>query len=99
MCGANWVLKLNFTPQARDDLIIIRDWIAIDNEQAADRVLSRIRQTVEMFAQFPMLGRKGRVADTREFPVTGLPYLIVYRIASNDDIDILTVMHSSRNYP
>jgi toxin ParE1/3/4 len=92
-------LNLSFTPQALSDLHSIRDWIAKDDPRAADRVISRIRQTVLMFEQFPLLGHPGEVADTREFKVTGLPYLIIYRIASATEIDILTVLHSSRKYP
>ncbi len=95
----NSALNVNFTPQARDDLRAIYDWIAIEDEQSADRVISRIRQTVMMFSQFPLLGHVGDVEDTREFKVTGLPYLIVYRLASVTDIDILTVLHSKRKYP
>jgi toxin ParE1/3/4 len=92
-------LNVNFTPQARDDLRAIRDWIAQENEIAAERVVSRIRQTVLMFEQFPLLGHPGEVEDTREFKVTGLPYLIVYRILSATDLDILTIIHSAREYP
>lgn len=92
-------MNVNFTPQALEDLQAIRAWIAADDEAAADRVLSRIRQTAMMFGQFPLLGRKGRIEQTREFSVVGLPYLIVYRIASETDLDILTVLHTSRMYP
>jgi toxin ParE1/3/4 len=92
-------LNVNFTPQAQDDLRAIREWIALDNELAAERVIARIRQTVMMFEQFPLLGHEGEVPDTREFKVTGLPYLIVYCIASATDLDILTVIHSARKYP
>lgn len=92
-------MNLNFTPQARGDLLAIRAWIAEYDKRAAERVISRIRQTVMMFGQFPLLGRRGRVEGTREFSVVGLPYVIVYRIASETDIDILTVLHTSRRYP
>lgn len=92
-------MNVNFTPQARDDLAAIRDWIAEDDPRAADNVLARIVQTAMMFGQFPMLGRAGSVEDTREFSVVGLPYLIVYRIASETDVDVLTVLHTRRRYP
>lgn len=77
----------------------IRDWIALDDKLAAERVISRIRQTVMMFQQFPMLGHEGEVEGTREFKVTGLPFLIVYQLASVTDLDILTIIHSARKYP
>lgn len=92
-------MNVNFTPQAQDDLVAIRGWIAEDDKDAADRVISRIRQTIMMFGLFPMMGHEGDVPDTREFKVTGLPYLVVYRIASATELDILTVIHSARKYP
>ncbi len=92
-------MRVSFTPQAQDDLEAIRDWIAEDSRTAADRVVSRIVQTAMMFGQFPLLGRVGQVDGTREFSVVGLPYLIVYAIASESEIDVLTVLHTRRRYP
>lgn len=92
-------MNLSFTPQARDDLAAIREWIAADDDRAADRVISRIVQTAMMFAQFPLLGRAGRVEGTREFAVAGLPYLIVYAIVSESEVDVLTIVHTRRRYP
>ncbi len=92
-------MNVNFTPQARDDLTAIRDWIAEDDPRAAERVIARIVQTTMMFGQFPMLGRIGSVKGTREFSVVGLPYLIVYRLASETELDVLTVLHTRRRYP
>jgi toxin ParE1/3/4 len=91
-------LSVRFTPQAQDDLAAIRDWIAEDNAQAAERVVARIVQTAMMFGQFPLLGRAGKVGGTREFSVVGLPYVIVYAIASESEVDVLTVLHT-RRYP
>jgi plasmid stabilization system protein ParE len=92
-------LKVSFTPQARDDLVAIREWIALDDERAADGVIARIVQTAMIFGQFPMLGRAGSVAGTREFSVVGLPYVIVYQVDPSGDVDVLTVVHSRRKYP
>lgn len=92
-------MRVSVTPQARDDLIAIRDWIAEDDGRAADRVVSRIVQTAMMFGQFPMLGHVGQVKGMREFVVVGLPYRIVYDIASASEIDVLTVFHTRRRYP
>jgi toxin ParE1/3/4 len=52
-----------------------------------------------MFGQFPKLGHVGEVPETREFAVTGLPYLIVYSITRDGGIDILTIIHARRRYP
>jgi plasmid stabilization system protein ParE len=66
-------LNLNFTPQARADLFAIRAWIAETDERAAERVISRIRQTVMMFGQFPLLGRRGRVEELASSPSWAFP--------------------------
>lgn len=58
-----------------------------------------IVQTAMMFGQFPLLGRTGQVDGTREFSVVGLPYLIVYALAADSDVDVLTVLHTRRRYP
>jgi len=92
-------LTVNFTPQARDDLRAIRDWIADNDPRAAERVVVRIVQTAMMFGQFPLLGRTGQVDGTREFSVVGLPYLIVYALAADSDVNVLTVLHTRRRYP
>ena len=92
-------MNVNLTPQAHADLAGIRAWIARDDDRAADRVVSRLLQTAEMFGLFPMLGYPGRVDGTREFAVVGLPYIVVYAIASESDVDVLTVVHVRQQYP
>lgn len=61
--------------------------------------MARIRQTALILEQFPLLGYEGRVAGTREFKVTGLPYIIIYSVVTRSHLDILTVVHTSRDYP
>lgn len=92
-------MNVNFTPQALSDLHHIRSYIAGYNEAAAERVISRIRQAVQMFENFPEIGRIGDVDGTREFAIPGLSYIIVYRIASVTDVDVLTILHDRQQYP
>lgn len=92
-------MKVRFAPEAHADLAAIRDWIARDDERAARRVVVRILRAAAMFRQFPMLGPEGRVPGTREFLVVGLPYRIVYRVASSDEVIVLAVVHVRRRYP
>ncbi|MGH1349187.1 MAG: type II toxin-antitoxin system RelE/ParE family toxin [Methyloligellaceae bacterium] len=92
-------MNINFTPDALDDLRAIKAYIAEFDERSASNVISRIRQTILMFSQFPLLGRKGLIEGTREFSVVGLPYVIIYNIRSETDIDILKILHERQNYP
>lgn len=92
-------MNVNFTPQALEDLSQIKHYIAEHDERAADRVISRIRQVIQMFESFPLLGREGMVEGTREFAVPGLSYVIVYQIVSATDLDIVAITHDRRQFP
>lgn len=80
------------------DLQAIREFIAQDNPDAAVRVRRNIRAAVERLAEYPNLGRAGRVAGTRELIVGGSPYIVVYRVRE-DTVRILAVIHAARQWP
>lgn len=73
-------------------------YVAQDNLQASQQVVARIAQAVELLRQQPGLGRPGRIAGTREFPVTNTRYLIPYRVRARR-IEILRLFHTSRKLP
>jgi addiction module RelE/StbE family toxin len=91
-------MDIIWTRQALSTLESIADYIAEDNPIAAYDVTEAIRQAVEPLANFPEMGRRGRIAGTREWPVSRLPYLIIYRIRGNA-VEILEVFHTSRRFP
>ncbi|HEU0065610.1 MAG TPA: type II toxin-antitoxin system RelE/ParE family toxin [Sphingomonas sp.] len=92
-------MAVKFTPQARDDLAAIRDWIARDDVLAAERGVGRLVQTTIIIGEFPHMGRNGLVSGTREFTVAGLPYLVVYAVVAEANVDILAFLHTRRRYP
>jgi toxin ParE1/3/4 len=47
---------------------------------------------------FPLSGRLGRIEGTRELVVSGLPYVIPYRVV-DDVVLISSVIHTSRKWP
>ena len=46
----------------------------------------------------PEMGRPGRVEETRERVVSGLPYILPYYIKKKE-VRILAVMHTARKWP
>jgi toxin ParE1/3/4 len=74
------------------------DYIAAENPPAADRTVKRIREVVLLRARMPYAGRVGRVAGTREIPITGTPYVAAYRIVENS-IHVLAVFHGAEQWP
>jgi len=92
-------LNLNYTPKAVADLDSIHEYISTDNRNAADQVIARILQAMAVLERFPDIGREGRIKETREWSISGLPYVGIYTKASASDIDIIAIVHTSQKFP
>ena len=90
--------NLDWTSTAIADLKATWDYIAIDNEAAADRTIDRIQAAAEALTQFPKLGRVGTLKGSRELVVAGTPYRIVYEIAGGL-IHVRRIIHGARDWP
>lgn len=86
-----------WTPAALRHLSEAREYIEIDDPAAAARQIERIELSVHQLRSFPMMGRGGMRAGTREFAVPGTPYILVYRV-KEDAIQVLAVLHGARNW-
>lgn len=91
-------MRIAWSASAFSDRDVIFDYIEADNPAAAARVDSVIEAQAEPLTEFSEMGRKGRMDDTRELVVTGLPYVIVYRI-EGEVVRILRVLHSAQQWP
>ena len=69
-----------------------------DNPTAAARVIARIVSAVGVLSDQPAMGRVGRIRTTRELVLADIPYIIPYRVIRNE-VEILTIMHTSRKWP
>lgn len=81
----------------------VLDYLDTQGESAATRVRSDIERTIQVLAQRP-IGRPGRISGTYEKSVVGQPYVIAYTLLRRDDgavddILILRIVHTSRNWP
>ncbi len=90
-------MKVRWLSPALAQLDRTYEYLNQRNPQAARQVFLRIRQMTKHLTRFPESGRRGHVAGTRELPVSGLPYLIVYRV-NDDTVEILRVVHTSMNW-
>jgi toxin ParE1/3/4 len=91
-------VNVRYTRQALADLDEAREFIAQERPAAAATIAQRIRQAVSGLSQFPDRGRLGRVAGTRELVISGSPFIVAYRI-SNGHVDVLAILHGSRQWP
>ncbi|MEJ2624649.1 MAG: type II toxin-antitoxin system RelE/ParE family toxin [Pseudolabrys sp.] len=91
-------MNVVFRAAAYGDLDRIYAWIAKDRPQSAPAVVEKILDSAERLGRYLHLGHTGRRTGTFEWVVTGLPYVIVYRINTEDElIDVVAVFHGAQN--
>lgn len=84
------------SPRTVDDLAEIWDWVAVDDLQAADRVLAEIQRALQRISEQPELGR------TRPELTQGLRslpcgrYLIFYRV-HDALVEFVRILHGNRD--
>ncbi len=90
--------RVRWLRQAVANLEAHARYIARDNPAAATRVVLAIERAVAQVADYPGLGKPGRVEGTRELVVSGTPYIVPYRVRGQS-VEILRVFHAARKWP
>ncbi len=91
-------MQIRWTDKALDNLDAAVKYIAADNPAAAGKVAQKIWDSVQILKMQPGLGRPGRVVDTRELIISGLPYIVPY-LEKDGTTVILRIIHSSIKWP
>ena len=91
-------MKIRWFHRAFNQLVDAEEYIAEDNPDAARELVARIERAVARLADYPELGRMGRVEGTRELVVSHTPYIVAYRVRDGEVI-VLAVQHASRQWP
>jgi toxin ParE1/3/4 len=91
-------MKVFWSPLAVEDLEAIHAYIAEENPSAARKIAQIIRSAAEKLADFPDLGRTGRVQGTRELVIAGTAYIVVYARVENE-LWLVNVLHGRRQWP
>ena len=73
-------------------------YVAERNPQAALDMANAIRVATDRLANYPRMGRPGRVRGTRELVVPRTPYIVIYEI-KGDVVRFIRVLHSAQNWP
>jgi toxin ParE1/3/4 len=93
-------MRIRYTINALRHLTAIAAYIGERNAAVAPRVRDRIQAAAERLGSFPYMGRKGAAPGTREWKVTGLPYVIVHEVRpETDEVLILDVFHEAQLRP
>jgi toxin ParE1/3/4 len=93
-------MRVRFTLEAQAHIVAIHTYINERNPIAAVRVVTRIRTAAERLGEMPYIGRTGAAQGTREWVVTGLPYIIVHEPrVETDEMVVLGVYHGAQLRP
>jgi plasmid stabilization system protein ParE len=91
------VATIRWASEAADDLQAIHEYIARNSVHYAQAVCADIVAAVDQLARYPQLGRmvpEFQRAELRELLVGS--YRIVYRVTSDDVVEVATVFHGAR---
>ena len=91
-------MHVRWTVSASKDLRGITRYIRKDSPAAARAVAKATVDAADSLSRFPLKGREGRIGNTRELVVSGLPYIVVYKV-TRTAIQILHIYHGARNWP
>jgi toxin ParE1/3/4 len=91
-------MRVRFTLEAIGHISGIHTYIAHRNPVSATRVVARIFAAAERLGDFPNMGHVGLASGTREWPVRGLPYILVHEVRKDaDEVVILAVFHGAQD--
>lgn len=83
-------------PHVEAELARIGDHVALDDRQAALRLMTRLQDACLSLADFPFVGR--RFGDSYRVIVSGR-YLIFYRVdEAGERVIIVAILHGARHY-
>jgi addiction module RelE/StbE family toxin len=90
-------MKVRWTAAARQDRLAIRDYIADADRRAAARMDALFGSAAAKLADYPYLGKPGRIPGTREL-IPHENYRFVYKV---DDgiVRVLALVHTARLWP
>lgn len=84
-------MKIIYALEAKNQLLAIKEYIAIDNKNRAIQHLREIKTKIELLAKYPYLGKINATIDNervREFVVMG--YKVIYKI-NEKSITVLVI--------
>ena len=92
------VKRIRWTLLALQDLDHAYHYIAKERPSAAHQIIQQLQRALDALIQYPLMGRTGRLPGTRELYIAHTPFVLAYRLHS-DQIEILGFMHAARRWP
>lgn len=93
-------MAIAYSGKAESDLLDILEYGHKAWPGTADDFMVQLQQRIEStLTSHPSAGRKGREKGTREWVLTGTPYIVVYVRRTAGDIEVWRVLHGAQHWP
>jgi toxin ParE1/3/4 len=93
-------MQIVWLDQALFDLDEHIEYISLRDPTAALEQDRLVHPAVERLADYPDLGKSGRLAHTRELVIPRTSFITLYSVLPDDDeVHILRILHSSQKWP
>ncbi|MGC2111804.1 MAG: type II toxin-antitoxin system RelE/ParE family toxin [Candidatus Korobacteraceae bacterium] len=90
--------RIRWTTNAATDFTDIVERIRAESPDTALHVARTIYDGIAVLQTSPNQGRIGLAENTRELVFAPWPYIVVYEIIE-DQVQVLRIRHTSRNWP
>jgi toxin ParE1/3/4 len=87
-------MMIEWTLSALDNLREIYSEAAVLSLPAAETALRKLLAELDKLGSLPLAGRAGRLENTRELAISGIPLIISYRVLSNS-VQVLAVLQGA----
>jgi toxin ParE1/3/4 len=96
------VSRLDARPGVEDDIFELARYLLDQSEETGYRFVDSVQTTLKHLATSPGIGSPKRYAtpglsEVRSWWVAGFPNHLIYYIPLPDGIDVLAIMHGSRD--
>ena len=90
-------MRLRWTIPAAEDLENIYVYLSRNHPRFAESTVRSVLRRIQLLKASPDAGRAGHRHGTREFVLSPLPYVVVYRV-QGDSIEILHIFHGAQDW-
>jgi len=89
-------MAFRISEEARRDLLGIWSYVAEDSETAADALLSKLYDHLELLGKSVFMGRRREDLRSGYRSIAVEQYIVIYRVAG-EDVEIAHVIHGKRD--
>jgi toxin ParE1/3/4 len=85
-----------------EDIVALASYLLLENEDAARRFVEAVQKTLKDLSRMPGMGSRkefsnSALSEVRSWWVEGFPNHLIYYLPLPDGIDVLAIMHGSRD--